>query len=136
MQLPPELISEKHFPKVFTWLARYRAAREEAKASVPKPTTLDGRATADNILTADFAEPKVSVDEQDPLGLREGTEVELYPTDWITEHRDRGRLVGLGLDEVTIAVKSRGDVEFRVHAPRTGFKVREIGGTGVAGEDH
>lgn len=136
MQLPPELISEKHFPKVFTWLDRYRAAREEAKASAPKPTTMDGRAAADSILTAGFAEPKVAVDKTDPSELKEGIEVELYPSDWITEHRDRGRLVGLSPDEVTIAVKNRGNVEFRVHAPRTGFKVREIGRKGVADEEH
>lgn len=127
MQLPSKLISEKQYPKVFAWLTRYRAACEAAKASAPKPTTLEGQAAADHILRSEFAESRGSVDENDPLGLKEGVEVEVYPADWVTEHRDRGRLVGLTPDEVTIAVESKAGVEFRVHAPRTGFKVIEIG---------
>ena len=126
MQLPPDLISEKQYPKVFAWLARYRAACEEAKVSAPKPTILEGQAAADHILGSEFAESGGAVDESDPLGLQEGVEVEVYPADWGTEHRDRGRLVGLTPDEVTIAVMSKGGVEFHVHAPRTGFKVKEI----------
>lgn len=129
MQLPPDVVSEKLYPKAFAWLARYRAAREKAKASAPKPTALDGQAAADVILGSEFAETGGSVDESDPLGLKAGVEIEMYPADWGTEYRDRGRLVGLTPNEVTIAVKSKGGVEFRVHAPRTGFKVKEIGKT-------
>jgi len=35
----------------------------------------------------------------------------MYPADWVTDHRDRGRLVGLPVDEVRIAVKNKKDVD-------------------------
>jgi hypothetical protein len=126
MQVPPELISPKVFPKVFAWLVRYRAARDEAKASMPKPTILDGQAAANHIFKAKLAETECCVDESDPLGLKEGVEVEIFPCDWGFEFRDRGTLVELSPDEVAIAVESRG-VEIRIHAPRTGFEIKETG---------
>lgn len=126
MQLPPELVSEKHFPKAFAWLARYRTAREKATASAPKPTKLNGQAAAHHIHRSEYAESGGSVDETDPLGLTEGLEVELYPSDWGCEHKDRGRLVALTPNEVTIAVQSKEGGEIRIHAPRTGFKVKEV----------
>ncbi|KAH7410101.1 hypothetical protein DE146DRAFT_338606 [Phaeosphaeria sp. MPI-PUGE-AT-0046c] len=124
MQLPPN-ISEKTFPRVFAWLERYRAAVEQAKSSSSQPATLDGQAAAKSILVSELGHPHVQVDRDDPASLDEGTEVEIYPGDWVTGHKDRGRLVGLTTDEVTIAVKSKGDVELRIHAPRTGFKIRK-----------
>lgn len=125
--MPTEYISEKHYPKVFAWIVRYRSARERLKILAPEPTKLDGVAAAEQIHSSEFAEPKLSVDAKDPVGLEEGTEVELFATDWGTEHRDCGRLVGLTADEAIIAVKSKGDIEIRIHAPRTGFTVKAIG---------
>ncbi|KAF2134786.1 hypothetical protein P153DRAFT_329485 [Dothidotthia symphoricarpi CBS 119687] len=127
LQPPADIISDTQFPKLFAWHARYRAAVEKAKSTAPKPTTLDGKAAAEHVLGSEFSESKHSVDGNDPLALKEGTEVELYPADWGTEYRDRGRLIGLTPDEVTISVEGRGGVEIRVHAPRTGFKIMEIG---------
>jgi hypothetical protein len=124
MQLPPDLISSAQFPKVFAWLSRYRAARSAAQASAPKPTILDGQAAADHIRRSSLDELGCCVDEGDPLGLEEGVEVEIFPADWGFECRDRGTLVGLTSEEVVVAVKSR-DVEIRIHAPRTGFEVKE-----------
>jgi hypothetical protein len=124
MQLPEDLISAKVFPKVFAWLDRYRAAIEKAKSSASEPTKLDGESAASNILRSDLGLSRVSVDDHDPTGLNEGEEVEMYPADWLTEHRDRGRLVGLTANEVTIAVEGKKDVEIRIHAPRTGFKIQ------------
>lgn len=126
LQLPEEVISEKIFPKTFAWFERYRAAVEKAKSSAPEPTTLDGEAAAKCIHTSESGQVKLSVDEKDPTGLKAGTEIEVYGADWGTEHRDSGRLVGLTPDEVTIAVKSKGGAEIRIHAPRTGFKISKL----------
>lgn len=126
MELPEDIISNKQFPRVFAWLDRYRAAVEAAKSSAPEPTKIDGQAAAESILRSEFGLSNTSIDGNDPAGLKEGVQVEIYPADWVTEHRDRGRLVGLSVDEVTIAVHSKRNVEIRVHAPRTGFKIREI----------
>jgi hypothetical protein len=125
MQFPPELISPAQFPRVFAWLDRYRAVREEAKASAPKPTMLDGQAAANHIFRSELSEMECSVDEGDPLGLKKGDRVEIFPADWGSECRDRGTLVGLTPAEVIISVRIN-DVEIRVHAPRTGFEIKEI----------
>jgi hypothetical protein len=126
MQLPSDIISKEIFPRVFTWFEKYRAAVEEAKSNTGQPTPLDGPAAADRIHRSEFGLPEISFDEEDPAGLKEGADVDIYPADWGTEYRDRGRLVGLAPDEVTIAVKTKGNVELRIHAPRTGFKIKEI----------
>jgi hypothetical protein len=126
MGLPQDLISDKIFPKTFAWFERYRAAVEKAKSGATEPTTLDGEAAAKYIHASESKQSKVSVDQKDPSGLKEGTEVEVYGADWGTEYRDRGRLVGLSPDEVTIAVKSKEGAEIRIHAPRTGFKINTV----------
>lgn len=126
LQLPEDVISAKLYPRVLAWFDRYRAAVDTAKSNAPGPTALDGEAAANFIHSSGSAFAHVSVDEKDPTGLKHGAEVEVYAADWGTEYRDRGRLVGLTPDEVTIAVKTKGNGEIRVHAPRTGFKIREI----------
>jgi hypothetical protein len=125
LPLPDDIISKRVFPKTFAWFERYRAAVEKAKSNAAQVKSLDGEAAAKHIHASGFGQPALSVDGGDPARLNEGSEVQVYPADWITEHRDQGRLVGLAPDEVTIAVKSKGDVEIRIHAPRTGFKIKE-----------
>jgi hypothetical protein len=126
LQLPEDFISAKLYPKVFAWFDRYRAAVDTAKSNAPDPTALDGEAAAAFVHSSGSASAHVSVDAKDPTGLKHGAEVEVYAADWGTEYRDRGRLVGLTPDEVTIAVRTKGNAEIRVHAPRTGFKIREM----------
>jgi hypothetical protein len=126
MELPQDIVSEQVFPKTFAWIERYHVTVDKAKSNMSQPRTLDGQAAAKHVHASSFGPSAVSVDRDDPASLSEGCRVEVYPADWVTEHRDRGRLVGLTHDEVTIAVKSKGDDEIRIHAPRTGFKIREI----------
>jgi hypothetical protein len=123
--LPEDIISKRVFPKTFAWFERYRAAIEKAKSKAAQVKSLDGEAAAKHIHASEFGQPALSVDGGDPARLKEGSEVQLYPADWITGHKDQGRLVGLTPDEVTIAVKSKGGVEIRIHAPRAGFKIKE-----------
>lgn len=129
--MPPHIVSEKQFPKVYAWISRFRAALDEAQASsAPKVVTLHGDAATDFILQSDFTQSGGTVDGGDPLGLKAGTEVEVYPSDWASAHRDSGRLIALAPDEVTIAAQSGGGgQEVHIHAPRTGFKVTEIAGS-------
>jgi hypothetical protein len=129
MQLPPNIISNKVFPRTFAWLARYRAAVAKAKAAAPKPTEMNGHSAAEHIHGAELFDLQLSIDHSDPLALDEEMNVEIYPADWGTEYRDRGRLLGLTPNEVTIAVKDKRDIEIRIHAPRTGFKICRIAGS-------
>lgn len=69
-------------------------------------------------------EDELHVDATEPIarvyGLRKGSVVEVWPTDSGAAHRDRGRLLGLGADELVWET----DAGVRVHAPRVGFRVR------------
>ena len=125
--LPRELISEKKYPKVFAWIARFNEALKDAKSKAPKPATLKGDTAAERILNASFANKDLGVDAADPLGLRQGAEVEVFPIDSGTKHKDRGILIGLTEDEVVLSTKVKGK-ELRLHFPRTGFRIREVNG--------
>ncbi len=131
--LPSHLISEKHFPKVFSWIARFTKAVSAAKASSPKPMRLKGADAVKQILAADYAEVEGDVDESDPLGLKKGDDVQLWPIDSGFQHRDQGRLVSLTSKEVAIAAQSKlGGKEVHIRAPRHGFRIAKstIGATG------
>jgi hypothetical protein len=128
--LPGDVVSERQFPKTYAWIARFRAAVRAAKTAVPRPTTLKGPDAAKFVLDAEFADAASGVDPEDPLGLTEGMEVELHPTDSGANNRDRGRLVALTASEVSVAVQSsEGVKEVRIHAPRTGFRVTKLEAT-------
>ncbi|KAF2469426.1 uncharacterized protein BDR25DRAFT_343778 [Lindgomyces ingoldianus] len=62
------------------------------------------------------------------LGVKEGVEVEVYPTDSGFIYRDRGWLMTLTPNEATVAAKSGvGDTDIRIHAPRSGFRITLVG---------
>ncbi|OAL22394.1 hypothetical protein AYO20_11180 [Fonsecaea nubica] len=129
--LPRELISDKKYPKVFAWIARFNDALKVAKAQAPKPASLKGDAAAERILNASFVDKDLGVDPADPLGLPQGTEVEVFPIDSGTQHHDRGRLVGLTEDEVVLSTQAKGK-EVRLHFPRTGFRIKAVTGGGAS----
>jgi hypothetical protein len=125
--MPPTIVSEKQFPKVYAWIARFRAALKAAKASAPKPVTLKGPDAVKAILNSEFSEPSGTVDADDALGLKAGTEVEVYPIDSGFTHHDHGRLLTLTPNEVVVEAQSQvGGKEIRIHAPRTGFRVTAV----------
>ncbi|KAF2197356.1 glutathione S-transferase [Delitschia confertaspora ATCC 74209] len=123
--LPKSLISPTTHPKVFAWVTRFRADLKSSKTTAPKPVTLKGPDAVKIILASDFAEQNLSVDETDAQRLKKGAEVEIYPIDSGFSHKDRGFLVGLARNEVVV----QGE-KCRIHAPRTGFRVTEVGKEG------
>lgn len=127
--LPRELISEKSYPKVFAWIARFNGVLKAAKAQAPKPVTLDGDAAAKRILEASFAEKSLGFDPADPLELQHGAEIEVYPIDSGFRHHDRGRVIGLTDDEVVLSTNVK-TAEVRLHFPRTGFRIKTISAGG------
>ena len=129
--LPPSLISEKQFPKVFAYIDRFSKALSAAKLSAPKPVTLKGADAVKFVTQADFAEPEGQVDDSDPLALKKGQDVEVWPIDTGFKHRDRGRLVALTLKESVVATQSKvGGKEIRVHHPRTNFRIQAVSEAG------
>ena len=123
--LPPALISEKQYPKVFAWIDRFTEAVTAAKSSSSKPTTLKGAEAIEHIIQADYVDSEQSVDSNDPLGLKEGQEIEVWPLDSGSSHHDRGRLVALTSNEVVLASQTKmGGKEVRIHCPRTNFRIQ------------
>ncbi len=123
--LPPSLISEKQFPKVFAYLDRFSKAMSAAKSSSPKPVTLKGADAVKFVSQAEFAEPEGQVDDSDPLALKKGEDVEVWPIDTGFKHHDRGRLVALTLKESVVTVQTKvGGKEIRIHHPRTNFRIQ------------
>jgi hypothetical protein len=123
------LISDKKYPKVFAWIARFNDALKAAKAKAPKPATLKGDAAAQRVLSASFVDKDPGFDPADPLGLQQGTEVEVFPIDSGIHHRDQGRLIGLTEDEIVLSTKAKGK-EIHLHYPRVGFRIRAREATG------
>jgi len=125
--LPQELISSTSYPKVFAWIARFNNALKAAKAKAPKPAALKGDAAAQRVLSAPFVDKDLSVDPADPLGLQQGTEVEVFPIDSGTNHRDQGRLIGLTENEIVLSIQAKGK-EVHLHWPRSGFRIKALVG--------
>ena len=125
--LPPEIFGKEQYPRTYAWIDRFSSAVESAKARAPKPPTLKGEEAVQYILQADYIADEGAIDPKDPLGLKKGQDVELWPTDTGFTHKDRGRLLSLTKDEVVIAVQSQVDgKEIRLHAPRAGFRVQAV----------
>ena len=125
--LPDTIISATQFPRVFAWIERFRAVLKKARASV-KPITVSGADVLEFVGKADFAETAGEVDGNDPLGLKAGDEVEVFPIDSGSSHRDRGRLVTLTPHEATVAKRTRDEAkEIHVCVPRWGFRVVRVG---------
>ncbi|KAK3988664.1 hypothetical protein QBC44DRAFT_243169 [Cladorrhinum sp. PSN332] len=128
-----EVVNETKYPRVFGWVRRF----EEFLGGLDDTAVgrVKGEEGRDIILAATAGrvgggegEYKGNVDGGEPvvkaLGLKRGHEVEVWPTDSGSNHRDRGVLVGLDEREV-VWVSEKG---VRVHAPRRGFRVTRVGG--------
>ena len=128
---PKEQFSEEIYPKVYSWRNRFKAALEDEKSRGPKPVSLTGADAVQAIPSAGFSDDHVVVDSSDPVQIKRGTAVELFPTDGGGfTHKDKGRLVKLTKDEVAIAVPSeKGDKTVHVHAPRWIFRIQEVAGS-------
>ena len=81
-------------------------------------------------MAAPAAAGGIGIDESDPLGLKSGEVVEVVPTDSGVLDPQRGRLVGLGVEEVVLEVdvpSTEGEV-LRVHFPRRNYRITKVGG--------
>ena len=125
--LPKDLVSDKQYPRVFAWIGRFNEAIRAAKAAVTRPTTLKGDEAAQRILGANHAEREIYFQEQDPMRLNKGQDVEVWPIDSGSRHLDRGRLVGINEHEFVLHLPSEaGQHGVRLHCPRTNFRTRAV----------
>lgn len=76
-----EYFSGDRYPKVHAWVRRYRKELDVAKARVRKSISIGGTDAVRLIVSSDFSDKDIVVDERDPLQLKTGVEVDLFPTD-------------------------------------------------------
>lgn len=72
-----------------------------------------------------YKEAEVTVDSNDASTLQKGDMVEVFATDYGSNHNDRGPLVGLSMAEIVVESQTSEGVQVRVHAPRRGFRVKK-----------
>lgn len=113
---------ETRFPKVFAWAKRLSTL---VKQKTKKPVRITGEDARNHIFNAGANDPSRGVDSNDPTGLKEGDEVEVFPVDTGFTHRDTGKLVTLNGKEIAIEVQTKTAGETVVlHVPRWGFRVQ------------
>lgn len=123
------LFTEETYPNVFAWLARYKDAVAKAHEKNGRAKTVSIEDTIETVLNSDFAENERDVDPSDPLQLRKGQLVEMWPTDSGMNHHDTGKLVSIGANEVCVESEvSGGKGHLRIHYPRTNFKIVAMAG--------
>jgi hypothetical protein len=111
--LPVEHFGAERYPKVYAWVARFVAETENKRKKLGKATKLNGKTMAERTLSASSREG-VSFIDNDPLSLRKGDDVEVFPSDYGHMGRSTGALIGLATYEVVVR-KSKG---LHLHFPR------------------
>ncbi|OAG41866.1 hypothetical protein AYO21_03869 [Fonsecaea monophora] len=121
--LEKDVINPTLFPKTFAYVDRFRKViADKSRPSVPAAVSSDE--AIDLILTSDFFEPEGTVDPLDPLKLKKGQLVEVFPVDSGFTHHDKGELVSIGVNEVVIASTPKvGEGRLRLHFPRVNFRI-------------
>lgn len=98
---------------------------KEARSGSQKASKVTGDEALSAVTNAAYTDDNAVVDSADPLQLKPGTAVDLYPTDFGGRgHHDSGTLVKLLHDEVAIQLKASNGKEVRIHAPRWNFRIR------------
>ena len=119
-----EVIGKEAFPRVFAWLERYKDFVKKVQERDGRAPVISDEEAVELILRAGYSEVEGDVDSVDPLQLKKGQLMEMWPTDSGMNHHDRGELVSIGVKEV--CVKSEvpgGKGHLRIHYPRTNFKI-------------
>ena len=94
---PEDVISQRIYPKTFAWCQRYHSAVDEATKSASKPEEIDG-AEALKRLEKSSTEGNIQIDDKEPLGLKQGQDVEVTPIDTGKTGVQKGKLLGLDRD--------------------------------------
>ena len=118
------VVSEERYPGVWKWLERYIGKVEEVRKVDGRMGTVSDEETIEKILGAGFAEEEGKIDEVDPLKLKKGQVVEMWPVDSGMNHHEKGELVSIAANEVVVKSEVPGGKgHLRIHYPRTNFKI-------------
>jgi sulfite reductase alpha subunit-like flavoprotein len=129
--LPGEHMSEKTYPRVYAWAGRFMEVVKERRKRCEKPKALNGQTMVERTINASSAHEDINVIENDPLDIKAGDNIEVYPSDYDQGGKSAGELVGLTVHEVVI----RNDKGVHLHFPRWNFTIRKITPEGKVEED-
>ena len=125
--LEKDVISEELFPKTFGYVHRFRKAIASKQEQNSMPEKLSAEQAIERILASDFFEPEGTIDQRDPLGLKKGQMVEVWPIDSGFSHHDGGELVSIGVKEVVVSRRpNEGEGRLRLHFPRVNFRIQPV----------
>ncbi|KAF1947163.1 hypothetical protein EJ02DRAFT_392147 [Clathrospora elynae] len=121
--LPEANFGEKTYPKVHAWVRRFMAQVQRKKKEAVKATALDGETMASRTLGASSSPENVVFINDDPLSLKQGDEVEVFPSDYRNMGKSAGALMGLTTTELVIRNKKG----LHLHFPRWNFSAKKVG---------
>ncbi|KAF2717049.1 glutathione S-transferase [Polychaeton citri CBS 116435] len=121
--LPEQYFSASQFPKTRKWLDRYIQAVEAAKNdNAPRVKKLESEKAITRILASDFLALELAV-LKDPRSFVKGQEVEIYPNDTGSDHKDKGKLIGLDTKEIVLEKRAPSGEGVRMHFPRWNYSI-------------
>ncbi|KAF2131843.1 hypothetical protein P153DRAFT_429100 [Dothidotthia symphoricarpi CBS 119687] len=120
--LSEEHINETIYPKTYAWVRRFMVEVEKGKGRSPEPNTLDGKIMSNRILGSSTSPEVTTFIVNDPLMVQAGDEVEVFPSDYGQNNKDRGTLVGLTTHEVVIRNKKG----LHLHFPRWNYCIEKL----------
>lgn len=112
--------SHQDHPRIHKWLSSW-----------PKPNFKDigEEDVKELLLNSEYSGKDIGVDENDYLGIKQGTDVTVENSDTKPgAHPQKGKLVGLDQRETIVELKNG----LRVHFPRIGYVVKEAKVAGLA----
>jgi hypothetical protein len=120
-------VDAQKFPKTFAWIDRFRSF-VDSKGDV-QIQRIDGKEARRIILAQYKARGKVGVtfDQGNALGLKQGDQIEVLPTDVGRTHPQAGSLVGLDSQRFTLEARTPDGQSVLVHLPRRHFEVAGLG---------
>lgn len=122
-----KVVTKEEFPRVWSWVERFDQEMKRLRGVV-KVGKVGLAEVEEGIRKGGFVEESQGgVDERDPLGLKVGEEVEVWPIDSGFKQKDRAKLVKLSRDEVVIEKKTNKGEAIKIHAPRWGFRIQKAG---------
>ncbi|KAH0272249.1 hypothetical protein KCU91_g6823, partial [Aureobasidium melanogenum] len=90
---PEEFISEKLFPKTYTWVYRFKQALRDAESGATVATVVSGQEALHQIASAPVTALQGDISDTDPLGLRIGQALVMLAADQVCIQNARGVLV-------------------------------------------
>ncbi len=107
-----------HLPEIPKWLKRLDDIGQGTRIEMEPAAALDLAQASDPL-------PATGIDPRDPIGIAEGTEVCVSPSDY-AEAQITGKLVGTTVSSVSIRREEPRVGEVAVHFPKIGYTVEPV----------